>query len=580
MKAFRNLRIKVKLFLMIILLLILIILLAFGSLYYSYSIYDKQLYEKSSRLLNLSSTTVDTELKKLETLSLNIIADSRIQQGLKELGGNPMEYNGYTIRRTLAERLWELISSDDRYVQSVHLIDSQGRESKYGDSILFSEQKNVQMIQEAKRGDGAVRWLYPDASDPMLIMVREVRSYEPLTLKPIGTLFLRINIKRLVEDYAGIAAENSDIILKSGPSMVYPYREIPENTAEALQPLASPEGYVITALNGDAAFVSQVKSPYTGWIFYNIVPYNEIFQTIIWLKNSMIVLFIAAVIVVVAIGMVFARSLTKPIESLIGEMKDIQKGDLESLDADALSAPIQQMDEVGLLHRNFRLMMARIQTLIKENYAKQLTIKETEFKALQAQINPHFLYNTLESINWMAKKNAQKEISSMAVSLGFLLRTSISLKQNTITLGEELDIVDHYIRIQTYRFRSRLDFRMEVPDAYLTAALPKLTLQPLLENAIQYGLEPKIGPCTIRVYAEAVEDKLFLVVEDNGAGMEEEYVQRLLQGAVQTRGTGIGLLNIRERIQLTFGEPYGIEVESRKGAGTRVKVLLPLQQEG
>lgn len=580
MTAYRKLSIKMKMFLMIMLMMGLVITLAFSSLYYTYSIYDKQLYDQSSRLLNLSSTTVDMELKRLEAMSLNILSDFEIQQSLKALLRDDTEYSDYIARKKITDRLWEHISGAARYVQSVHLVDSQGRVSKYGEALSFSEEKYARMIRAAVEGKGAVQWLYPDDSDPMLIMVREVRVYEPLTLEPIGILFLRINIERLVEEYGGIVSQSSDIVLKAGSEVVYPYRQLSKEVADELQPLPGGFGYEILQMDGGAVFLSQRQSAYTGWVYYNMASYHEIFERIVWLKNLLIAVYLVAIVIVLALGMAFARSLTRPIRQLIGQMKEVQYGDLDSMDA-SLAVPIKQhMDEVGLLQRTYRMMIMRINTLIKENYANQLIIKETEFKALQAQINPHFLYNALDSVHWLAKKNQQEQISSMVVSLGYLLRASISLKQNVIAMAEELEIVKHYITIQTYRFRHRLDFHLDVPEMYYNALIPKLTLQPLLENAIQYGLEPQVEPCLIRIYVTPLEGKLAVVVEDHGQGMEEETVRRVLSGEVKTRGTGIGLLNIRDRIRLAFGEEYGIRMESKAGSGTKVTVLLPLQQEG
>ncbi|ASA20127.1 sensor histidine kinase [Paenibacillus donghaensis] len=579
MKLYRNLSIKSKVFLMIILIMILIITLAFSSLYYAYSVYDRQLYNKSYRLLNLSSTTVDLELKKLEAVSLAIIADRQIQKSLKDLLNEDADYSAYLTRQTIVDRLWSHISMAERYVQSVQLIDSKGKVNRYGETITIPEDKYARMIDAAHEGGGAVRWLYPDDVDPMLIMVREVRSYEPMTLEKIGILYLRINIERLAQDYAGVASEDSDIILKSGQELVYPYGKVLPSVAAALQPLNAGDGYEIKEMNGDIAFVSQKHSSYTGWTYYNFVRYNDIFEKTVWLKNTMIVVFVLAIVIVCALGMGFARNLTKPIRLLISQMKEVQYGDLDHMDSHLSAPAIQQMDEVGLLQRTFRLMIARINTLIKENYANQLVIKETEFKALQAQINPHFLYNTLDSIHWLAKKSKHTQISSMVISLGYLLRSSISLKQNVITVAEELEIVKHYITIQKHRFQHRLDFHMNVPETFYGVSLPKLTLQPLLENAIQYGVETMIEPCRITLSAELMDDKFALIVEDLGPGMEEEFLQRVLRGEVQTRGTGIGLLNIRDRIQLAFGEDYGIRVESVAGAWTRVIVLLPFPQE-
>ncbi|KQY82219.1 histidine kinase [Paenibacillus sp. Root52] len=580
MIAYRKLSIKMKMFMMIMFMMAFIITLAFSSLYYTYSVYDKQLFDKSSRLLNLSSSTVDLELQKLEALSLNMISDMQIQRALKSLLEDDTAYSSFIERKKITDRLWEHISGAARYVQSVHLIDSQGRVNKYGETITVSEEKYDRMIAAAEHANGAVRWLYPDDDDPMLVMVRQVRAYDPMTLKPVGILFLRINIERLVKEYAGLDSQNSDIVLKAGDDVVYPYRQLQNAVSEGLKPLPGSGGYEIKNLDGRAVFLAQKKSSYTGWVYYNMASYHEIFERIIWLKNALIVVYVIAIVIVLTLGMVFARSLTRPIRQLIGQMKEVQYGDLDNIDNANLTVPTHHhMDEIGLLHRTYRLMITHINTLIKENYASQLVIKETEFKALQAQINPHFLYNALDSIHWLAKKHKQEQISSMVLSLGYLLRTSISFKQNVITLAEELEIVNHYVTIQKYRFQHRLDFHLHVPQPYLGCAIPKLTLQPLLENAIQYGLEPQVGACQIRVYAELSEGKLLLVVEDHGPGMEPEFVEKVLRGEVETRGTGIGLMNIRERLRLAFGDDHDIRLESKPGCGTKVMVPLPLPKE-
>ncbi|MEY8739536.1 sensor histidine kinase [Bacillales bacterium AN1005] len=580
MIAYRKLSIKMKMFLMIMFMMAFIITLAFSSLYYTYSVYDKQLFDKSSRLLNLSSSTVDLELQKLEALSLNMISDMQIQRALKSLLDDDTAYSSFIERKKITDRLWEHISGAARYVQSVHLIDSQGRVNKYGEAITVSEEKYDRMIAAAEHANGAVRWLYPDDDDPMLVMVRQVRAYDPMTLKPVGILFLRINIERLVKEYAGLDSQNSDIVLKAGDDVVYPYRQLQNAVSEGLKPLPGSGGYEIKNLDGRPVFLAQKKSSYTGWVYYNMASYHEIFERIIWLKNALIVVYVIAIVIVLTLGMVFARSLTRPIRQLIGQMKEVQYGDLDNIDNANLTVPTHHhMDEIGLLHRTYRLMITHINTLIKENYASQLVIKETEFKALQAQINPHFLYNALDSIHWLAKKHKQEQISSMVLSLGYLLRTSISFKQNVITLAEELEIINHYVTIQKYRFQHRLDFHLDVPQSYLGCAIPKLTLQPLLENAIQYGLEPQVGTCQIRVYAELSAGKLLLIVEDHGPGMEPEFLEKVLRGEVKTRGTGIGLMNIRERLRLAFGDDYDIKLESNPGCGTKVMVPLPLPKE-
>jgi two-component system sensor histidine kinase YesM len=256
-------------------------------------------------------------------------------------------------------------------------------------------------------------------------------------------------------------------------------------------------------------------------------------------------------------------------------MQYVQNGDFKEAQKGFLKSSVLSNDEVGKLHETFQGMTQQIDELVNENLSKQLTIKETEFKALQAQINPHFLYNTLESINWLAKMNDQDQISKMVEALGFLLRNSISLKRKLIQIEDELNIVKNYIVIQKYRFEERLDFNIQVDSDLFDVYIPKLTLQPLVENAIHYALENMVDVCKIRIYSVVNKDYFQLIVEDNGPGMEPSFLEKLKKGEVKTRGQGIGLANIIDRIKLSFGNDYGVEIESEPNNGAKIILVLP-----
>jgi two-component system sensor histidine kinase YesM len=337
-------------------------------------------------------------------------------------------------------------------------------------------------------------------------------------------------------------------------------------------------GYQIKKIDKKNYFLVHIKSNYFDWGYLNVIPFNQIFENINKVKTFLVIIFILMFVVVTIFGIRFARNITIPLENLVASMQYVKVGDFKEASRNALKTPIMQDDEVGKLQQNFQTMIQQIDELINENYSKQLTIKETEFKALQAQINPHFLYNTLESINWLAKGNGQTQISRMVEALGFLLRNSISLKQPLITIEEELNVVSNYVIIQKYRFEERLDFHMEVDSDIGGFYIPKLTLQPLVENAIHYALEPKIDPCKISVYSIVEKESIKLVVEDEGPGMESTFIEKLKRGEVKTRGQGVGLSNINDRIKLAYGEKYGIEIESEPNKGTKVIIVLPFDK--
>lgn len=574
---YRHMRIRNKLSVLIAFIIALSLAFTILVQQYAFSIYDGQIYEKSSRVLNLSSSAIETELKRLQQLSYNIATDVTIQGWLTTLKESASDYDRLISRQHLVDRLFSYTGSE-KYLFSIQLLDARGTEHAGGNVIRIESDKMNRILDATTSAMGDNRWIYPDAEDPALIAAREIRSYSNTNfdLAHLGTLVIRINIDQIVKD---LASEEGDLVLTSGGEVIYP-RQPDMDVTRISSPIDSDRGYAIEEIGGEEYFIAHIRSRNTGWTYLNVTPFHQIFNSILFIKQLVVFVFIGIFVLVILLGIRFSRSLTRPIDDLIVRMKLAEKGNFEEANVMAASDVRLGMDEIGLLHRTFRFMIDRINWLIKENYSNRLLLKETEFKALQAQINPHFLYNTLESINWMAKVNRQPVISEMTEALGFLLRNSVDMKEPMITIREELDIVRSYVTIQQYRFEDRLEFELDVPQALLGRPLPKLTLQPLLENAIHYALEPTIDPCHITIRGREESDFLLLTVEDTGAGMAPDTLERLRSGQLQTKGKGIGLLNIDERIKLAFGEQYGIRIESEPGQGTRITIALPRGTEG
>jgi len=571
--AFKHLKIKHKLSLLIA--AVVAVTFAFTVIVqqYAFSLYDSQLYQKSAQVLNLSSSAIETELKRLEHVSYTIIADTQLQNMLQSIRTSESDYDRLVLRQRVLDRLFSYAGSESS-ILSLSLFDSRGLEHAAGNLVAIDSAKKARLIHLAREGEGDASWSFPEQRDPALILVREMRSFRDTNfdLEYLGTIVVRIDIRAIVRKFA---QERGDFIMTAGEVPIYPIEPFVE-PASLIRPLGSADsGYLIREIEGRSHFFSYSRSRVTGWTYVNVTPYNQIFERILFIKELVVAVFAVIFVGVILLGIRFARSLTRPIEQLMARMKLAERGNF----AEANLLPAEQgplaMDEIGLLHRTFRLMVERINALITESYSNRLLLKETEFKALQAQINPHFLYNTLQSINWMARVNGQTQISKMVESLGFLLRHSIELKEPMIPLGEELDIVESYVTIQSFRFEERLIFHLDVPQLYRTRTIPKLTLQPLLENAIHYALEPGIDPCTITIRARESTEGFVLVVEDDGPGMAADTLERLRSGELRATGKGIGLLNIDERIKLAFGEQYGLRIDSKLGHGTRIVITLP-----
>lgn len=569
---YTNMRIKYKLFLLLSLLLLVITIVGTGMQQYAFGIYDEKIYEQSAKGLSLSSIGIENELEKMEKLSYAIATDPTIQKYLRSIMLGGSSYDNYLIFTSIRDRMVDL-GALDKYVESVQLYDVNNKEYAIGArAVTLSKDRLERIQQETKLNQGGNTWVTPDSFDSSLTAGREIRSFQNVELDYLGTIAVRIDTNKLFADYSrGLSSSDTQMFIMDNELAIYP--ETPNFPTHSLYELADgSRGYKMITEQGKRYFVTYVISSNTSWTYYTVLPFDDIFKSIVQVKNTIIIALAVLLIAAVAVVIKFADHITQPIERLNAKMKRVQLGNFDIVDEPSIT-----MDEVGQMHRNFRVMLERINELITENYVKQLAIKDTQFKALQAQINPHFLYNTLESINWTAKMNDQTQISQMVEALGSLLRTSINLKEPIIPLNRELEIVNHYITIQKFRFEERLDFQLQVPDDMLYCGIPKLSLQPLIENAVNYGLEQMIDTCIIIVSVARHENHLMITVEDNGPGMKQEYADQLLSGEIKTKGSGLGLKNIEERIKLLYGESYGMKVQSELNAGTKVSLLLPFE---
>ncbi len=547
---------------------------------YVLNIYDRQIYEKSSQVLNMSSVGIENKLRELSNLSFKVMSDEPLQQYLLQLEKAETGYERNGLRKKITNRLVAYAGSE-KYVYSMIFIDNDNNVMAAGNREGISAAKQKELISLGEQYAGSNVWQASGDQQARLLSVRQVKSFTggAFTLEKLGTLIIRVRLDRIVQDQMQEPAEDSQLLIVDGTEVIYP-TESNVSKAEIASELKRTQPYGIATLEQGKYFVARAHSSYTSWNYLYTTPFDQMFKQIQFVKQLVIVIFIMIFLAALVFGAKFSRSITHPIAQLIKKMRNIEKGDLDKLEAAALgNLPVSPQNEVGLLHRTFKMMLQRIRELIDENYAKQLVIRETELKALQAQINPHFLYNTLESINWLAKVQKQHQISEMVEALGFLLRSSVNMSEKWITLERELEIVRSYVTIQRTRFEERLDFDMQIAPEIGTARIPKLTLQPLVENAIHYALEPSIEPCQIRIRARAEGNHVCIEVEDNGPGMTSEFIERLQEGQIQTRGQGIGLANIQERLRLTFGDKGIMSIRSTPGSGTVVSISIPWIRE-
>lgn len=264
-----------------------------------------------------------------------------------------------------------------------------------------------------------------------------------------------------------------------------------------------------------------------------------------------------------------SRSITGPIRALTEKAERFGADNFSSLPVDTSIAELKTLD------RNFDKMAGRITSLMEKQRQDQQSLHRAELELLQAQINPHFLYNTLDSIAILAESQREEDVVNMVTSLSTFFRNSLNRGEDIISLRAELIQAKSYLEIQQIRYSDILTYSISLPEEIQDVTVPKLILQPLIENALYHGIKNRRGRGVIQITGEKRNDDILLQVRDNGAGMTEEQLQRLQAGVYEEHHSGLGLKNVHQRIRLYCGEPYGLTFESKQGIGTTVTVLLP-----
>ncbi len=299
--------------------------------------------------------------------------------------------------------------------------------------------------------------------------------------------------------------------------------------------------------------------------------------------------FIAALVIlvmVIYITYMISQSITSPVRELSRVTARVAGGDM------SVRANLDTGAELGVLSRSLDEMIERINTLISQVRAEQENLRVAELELLQAQINPHFLYNTLDTIIWLAEAGDQSKVVSMVGSLSDFFRASLGQGRDIVTIGDEIRHVSSYLEIQQVRYQDILTYSIDVPEEIYISSIPKITIQPLVENALYHGIKNKRGGGCITITGKVESKCIYLYIEDNGIGMTEERLEQINRkinagekteneadaGGNREEAEIFGLYNVNERIRLKFGSRYGIHIDSEFNKGTVVTVLLPADE--
>ena len=549
-------------------------------------IYDEKLYERSILELEYFSNLVEDEMEAVETLTFEIAMDGEFQRQLSEVNSVTDKQVKWVAMYSLRDKMNVESIRDNTITEIIY---DNKQDIKYeirntGEEIpkdLYDE-----ILKLTTEANGAYVYLNPTEEFPYILSGRDIRNRIDLSLKYMGTLIIAYDIKGIIDDnMKSLSGVENNVCVYSDDVLIYSNNDelfsgilgdddpLKKHAAGTDEPAS---GYDIVNKNGKKYFRCYLKSANSGWNFVNECTYDSIYRTLIYANRALIIAAISLFILFAFLLRKLCVVITSPLTNLAESMRIVENGDFEK--AKSILLPVETHDEVGLLSEEFHIMLDKIVVLIKENYEKQLTLMDTRYKALQAQINPHFLYNTLNSIGWMIKAGRNEEAQKMLTALGSQLRAAFREEQ-LATIAEEMELLEHHIYIQKIRYDERVEFILEAEEEVLCVKVPRLSFQPLVENAINYGVEYSSEKCTVRVLARRCGDRVRIEVSDNGAGMELERLRKVRNFTMQPRQNGIGLKNINQRLELIYKDEYQLLIESQEGVGTTIMIEIPYPKD-
>ncbi len=577
-RRFSDLGIRDKLLLLFVSLISLpVSIVAIRSYYVSSGIIEDKTNQYSHDILYLTTKMVESRLEKMESISFNVAFDKYVQEMLLATSNREMDAYEENQVRT---RIEAILSSQVLYnneVNSIYVVSSRGsiyELNKTKQSFRLMAER-MDDIQEAK---GGVVWFGGSSGNRHVILTRIIMSVR--TQKPIGYFVMYVDEKYLFELLDSTQSiRNGSIVIVDGDGGIVSAADKELLGAKfGINYLdGGKKAYSFTRKKVDkiTQYVACSEPMRNGWRIITTVPVLIYQKEVFWLRNSIFIFALVLLVVSILCAWGLSQSISRPIRLLSSVMVRFGEGNF------SVRSPQSGKDETGRLSETFNQMADNINTLVQKVLYEQQMKRDAEVKSLQMQINPHFLYNTLESINWMARTGRTEDVCIMVTSLGDLMRATINSK-DYVLLKDEITSLNNYLQIQKYRYNDKLETFIAIAPGTENLYVPKLIIQPLVENAIYHGIEPSLEKGTIEIKSILDDGNLIITVADNGVGMTPDHIQSVIDidsNGKSSSSYSIGIKNVIKRIKALYGTEYGIEIQSELSDRTTVSIVLPVRSE-
>ncbi|WP_169081357.1 sensor histidine kinase [Paenibacillus sp. PL91] len=558
LKFIRNLRLRQKLLLSYVTVIFLpTIVLGLYAYHNSKSSLESQFLQSADNEAKKVTLEISYRLQRQDVSIKSIVFHPTVI----ELMSNP-NLDLYTQFMMLNDKIEPIFFNLMYMVRDMNeiMLYSESHQSELGNFMTPSSAiKDKDWYLETK-GSDTTKWWFEDGE---LFATRVIYNIEFRTVSAV--LYVRFDYNKIFGDFIGRVNGGNGIIITDRQNRPVLSEHVGQMDDAQLQSL-SRKGTSKARLGGESYLVVNKDIPQTDWILHYLVPDNQYKTGIGNILSATGIIVLICMVFLSIIIFLFSETLLKGIEKLNTKMKMVEDGDL------TIVVSANSKDEIGQLTNRFGSMLKQINQLISEVYQTKITQKSAELKALQAQINPHFLYNSLSLINSKALRIDAQEISDLVNHLSSYYRTTLNKGKEIISIQDEWTNVQAYIHIQLAMHNKRFDVEFDVDDKVFQFEMIHLILQPIVENSIMHGIDLKReGRGRLILRASLDGEDIVFVVEDNGVGMEPYKIERILKH----ESAGYGIKNVQERLQLLFGSEYGISIHSQSGIGTSVIVRIP-----
>ena len=510
--------------------------------------------EDMQSIMEQTKESIDSQTAVYTSLLNYLTYSPDIEEIIKEKDID--NYSAYEKYTEIADPLLSIPKAYHDAIKSIEL---------FADSIKISHEYTLAPLDKMKeawwseelKDDVRIQWEV-DQDRKEVAAVRKIYSSQKLD----AVLCITLDYNKIFQPFTNILTEeNGGIVTDKKGTILYSRSNLKELKSDCSENISS----MLPLVKQSCAY-TQTKSDENDWIFYYYKSQNAISGSVRRILIEEIPLIAGCLVIIVVLGLLFSRVFTRKIEELTRNMDQVNHGSRE------VTVYSDSSDEIGIMVNSFRKMMDEINRLIDEVYVNKIALKEYELKALQAQINPHFLYNTLSMMNWMAIRSNQMDISKVTLALSTFYRTALSKGEDVVTVENCIQNTKAYLEIQLVMHDHSFTVDWEIDPTIKNEKMPKLLLQPIVENAIEHGIDEKEeGDKNLALSFHGKEDIVEITVRDNGKGMEQEKAEKL----VTYQAKGYGLKNVNDRIHLLYGNEYGIQIFSELGIGTTVVMRFP-----